>query len=119
MILLAPVVAGTVAQGADFPLWTYIADNYPQLYASNLLIAFAMATFVYVRSFSVKPGNTEKRELAAGGHTGNMMYDWYIGRELNPRVTLPVIGEVDLKVWCELRPGMLMWLLLDLSLIHI
>lgn len=115
MILLAPVVAGTVAQGADFPLWTYIADNYPQLYASNLLIAFAMATFVYVRSFSVKPGNKEKRELAAGGHTGNMMYDWYIGRELNPRVTLPVIGEVDLKVWCELRPGMLMWLLLDLA----
>jgi len=61
----------------------------------------------------VKPGNKELRELAAGGHTGNMLYDWFIGRELNPRVTLPLLGEIDIKVFCELRPGLLGWLLLD------
>lgn len=115
MLLLSVAAAGTALQGADFPLWTYISDNYLQLYTSNLLISFAVATFVYVNSFSVRPGNAQKRELAAGGHTGNMMYDWFIGRELNPRVTLPVLGEVDLKIWCELRPGMLGWLLLNLA----
>ncbi|MBE3045061.1 DUF1295 domain-containing protein, partial [Candidatus Bathyarchaeota archaeon] len=115
MLLLAVAAAGTALHGADFPLWTYISENYLQLYTANLLISFAIATFVYVNSFSVLPGNPTKRELAAGGHTGNMMYDWFIGRELNPRVTLPLLGELDIKVWCELRPGILGWLLLDLA----
>ncbi|KEZ42626.1 Delta(14)-sterol reductase [Scedosporium apiospermum] len=113
MIILAVCVAGTVQSGASFTLWTYISDNYLQIFTANLLLATFLATFVYVRSFSVKPGNKEMRELAAGGQTGNMMYDWYIGRELNPRVTLPIIGEMDIKVWFELRPGLLGWLLLN------
>ena len=96
MLLLAVAAAGTALHGASFPLWTYISENYLQLYTANLLISFAIATFVYVNSFSVLPGNPTKRELAAGGHTGNMMYDWFIGRELNPRVTLPLLGELDI-----------------------
>lgn len=70
---------------------------------------------MYIRSFSVKPGNAENRELAAGGHSGNLIYDWYIGRELNPRVTIPIIGEVDIKEFCELRPGMMGWIILNSS----
>jgi delta14-sterol reductase len=72
---------------------------------------------VYVRSFSVKAGNVEHRELAAGGHSGNMLYDWFIGRELNPRVTIPVLGEIDIKEFCELRPGLLGWILLDFAFV--
>lgn len=82
---------------------------------ANLVISYGLATFVYVRSFSVKKGNPEHRELAKGGISGNMLYDWFIGRELNPRITPPIFGEVDIKAWCELRPGMLGWLLLDLA----
>jgi len=65
----------------------------------------------------VKSGNTELRELAPGGHSGNMLYDWFIGRELNPRVVLPLIGEIGIKDFCELRPGLLGWLLMDFSFI--
>lgn len=108
-------VAGTVIQGPDFPLWIFIWDNYTQLITANLGIAFSLATFVYVRSFSVKRGDPNYRELAEGGHSGNIMYDWFIGRELNPRVTLPLFGEIDIKVFCELRPGMLGWILFDLA----
>ncbi|OBT51657.1 hypothetical protein VE04_08488, partial [Pseudogymnoascus sp. 24MN13] len=61
------LLAGTIAQGADFPVWTYIWDNYTQIVTANMLIAFTLATFVYIRSFSVKPGNKDMRELAAGG----------------------------------------------------
>lgn len=57
------------------------------------------------------------RELAPGGVSGNLIYDFYIGRELNPRVTLPVIGEIDIKEWMELRPGMLGWILMDCAFI--
>ena len=106
-----------MVQGPDFPLWTFIWDNYVQLITVNLGIAFSLACFVYVRSFAVKAGNKDQRELAAGGHSGNLIYDWFIGRELNPRVTLPVFGTVDIKEFMEVRPGMLGWILLDLAFI--
>jgi len=117
LFTLAICAAGTFSQGADFPVWTFMADNYLQILTSNILIAYALATFVYVRSFSVKPGNKSFRELAAGGHSGNMLYDWYIGRELNPRVTLPFIGEIDIKEWMEVRPGLLGWALLNCAFV--
>ncbi|KAL1861772.1 hypothetical protein VTK73DRAFT_6914 [Phialemonium thermophilum] len=117
LFTLAICLAGTIAQGAEFPVWTFITDNYLQLLTTNILISFALATFVYVRSFGVKPGNPEHRELAAGGHTGNLMYDWFIGRELNPRITLPLLGEIDIKVFMELRPGMLGWMLLNFAFV--
>ncbi|GAB1320051.1 erg24, C-14 sterol reductase [Madurella fahalii] len=113
MFTLAICAAGSFAQGADFPLWTFISANYLQILTANILIAYALATFVYVRSFSVRPGNPQFRELAAGGVTGNMLYDWFIGRELNPRVTLPFIGEIDIKEWMEIRPGLTGWILLN------
>lgn len=117
LFTLAVCAAGTWQQGAEWPVWTFIADNYLQILTANILIAYALATFVYVRSFSVKPGNPELRELAAGGHKGNIIYDWYIGRELNPRVTLPLIGEVDIKEWMEVRPGLLGWIILNCAFV--
>lgn len=115
IVTLGLLAAGTFVQGVDFPVWTFIWDNHVGLITANFLISFFLATFCYVRSFSVKKGNKELRELAHGGHTGNLIYDWFIGRELNPRITLPIFGEVDIKSWCELRPGMLGWLVLDLA----
>jgi Delta14-sterol reductase len=112
---LGVLAAGTFAQGAEFPVWTFIWDNYVQLITANLIIAYFLATYVYVRSFEVKKDNKEHRELAKGGVTGNMLYDWFIGRELNPRITIPGFGEVDIKIFMELRPGMLGWLVLNLA----
>ena len=40
---------------------------------------------------------------------GNPIYDFFIGRELNPRV-----GPLDLKFFFELRPGLIGWVMLDL-----
>jgi delta14-sterol reductase len=115
MFTLAICAAGTVVQGADFPVWSFIYDNYAQIVTANIIIAYSLATFVYVRSFSVKPGNKGLRELAAGGHSGNMLYDWFIGRELNPRVTIPLLGQFDIKEFCELRPGLMGWMVLDFT----
>ncbi|KAI9679755.1 MAG: erg24, C-14 sterol reductase [Caeruleum heppii] len=117
VFILVGALAGTVSQGVNFPLWTFIWDNYLALLTANIAIAFFLACLAYVRSFSVKRGNPQSRELAAGGHSGNLIYDWFIGRELNPRVFIPLLREIDIKVFCELRPGMLGWLLLDLAFI--
>ncbi|KAG8534124.1 uncharacterized protein KY384_000968 [Bacidia gigantensis] len=117
LIVLGAAGIGTMLQGADFALWTFIWDNYVRLITANLGVAFAVATFVYVRSYQVQKGNQDKRELSLGGHTGNIIYDWFMGRELNPRVNLPLFGSIDVKIFCELRPGLLGWLLLDLAFI--
>ncbi|KAF2006202.1 sterol C-14 reductase-like protein [Amniculicola lignicola CBS 123094] len=118
LFIVGILVAGTAADGAEFVVWTFISDNYVQLLTSNILLAYFFAVFVYVRSFGVKhPKDPNMRELAAGGHSGNMLYDWFIGRELNPRVVLPIFGEVDIKCWMELRPGMLGWVILDFAFI--
>lgn len=112
---LVACAAGTWVLGADFQVWAFINRNYIQILTTNIVLSYILATYVYVLSFSVTPGNAEKRELAAGGHSGNVIYDWFIGRELNPRVTIPLIGEVDIKAFMEVRPGMLGWFMLDLA----
>ena len=109
--------AGTLVRGPDFAVWPFINRNYIQILTSNIIISYALATFVYVHSFSVKSHNREKRELAAGGHSGNMIYDFWIGRELNPRITLPLIGELDIKSFMEMRPGLLGWVMLNLAFV--
>jgi Delta14-sterol reductase len=124
ILILAGLGAGTVIYGADFPVWTFIWDNYPQIVTSNILISYAFAIYVYLRSFSVPhsgKANPDHRELAKGGHSGNMLYDFFIGRELNPRLTfpnwIPVIGGqvFDIKVFNEIRPGLTGWFILNLA----
>ena len=49
------------------------------------------------------------------------MYDFFIGRELNPRITsvcgvdLPT-GTLDLKYFCELRPGLFLWHFINVAM---
>ncbi|XP_057362898.1 delta(14)-sterol reductase TM7SF2 isoform X3 [Manis pentadactyla] len=42
---------------------------------------------------------------------GNPIYDFFLGRELNPRVC-----SFDFKYFCELRPGLIGWVLINLAL---
>jgi delta14-sterol reductase len=84
---------------------------------ANIILAFVISTCVYVRTFSVRRSNVDLRELATGGHPGSFIYDFYIGRELNPRVTLPFFGETDVMAWLEMRPGLTGWVLLDLAFV--
>ncbi|KAI6246586.1 hypothetical protein HI914_05504 [Erysiphe necator] len=117
VFILTLLAAGTAYHGASFPVWTFIYDNYLHILTVNVIISYVLAIFVYIRSFGVKPGNKQYREIAVGGRTGNILYDWFIGRELNPRVSLPLLGEIDIKMWCELRPGLLGWMLLDFAFV--
>ena len=115
VVIMIACAAGTWVRGPDFQVWTFINRNYIQILTCNIIISYALATYVYIASFTVKPKNRERRELAHGGHTGSIVYDWFIGRELNPRINIPLCGEVDIKSFMELRPGMLGWILLDFA----
>ncbi|KAK8132364.1 ergosterol biosynthesis ERG4/ERG24 [Apiospora kogelbergensis] len=119
VVQLLACAIGTYFQGANFVVWTFISENYLQLLTANFILSWLISIYVYIASFSVDPAKPDPtlRELAEGGHTGNIIYDFYIGRELNPRFTLPIFGEIDVKTWLEMRPGLTGWILLDLAFV--
>lgn len=106
-----------LSQNFYLPELQFIYDHQLHLVITTIIFSFILAIFVYVYSFVplTKPNGkgTKERILSVNGNTGNIFYDWFIGRELNPR-----IGSWDIKLFCELRPGMLLWFLINLSCVH-
>jgi len=80
-------------------------DHYLEYITGSMALSLVISVYCYAASF--KRGEL----LAVGGKTGNVLYDFFIGRPLNPR-----IGNLDLKVACELRPGLIGWTLLNLGM---
>ncbi|MEQ2275370.1 hypothetical protein XENORESO_002615 [Xenotaenia resolanae] len=87
-----------VLLGLGVPLG-YLFELLVPLAVSAISVSFLFSIYLYVRSFWAP-----SHALALGGDTGNPLYDFFIGRELNPR-----IGNFDLKYFCELRPGLIGW----------
>ena len=83
--------------------WLY--DHYVELATASLALSVLVATASYAMSFA------SGCMLADGGHTGYRVYDYFIGRPLNPR-----LGSLDLKAFCELRPGLIGWAVLNLGM---
>ncbi|QRV92119.1 C-14 sterol reductase ERG24 [Ceratobasidium sp. AG-Ba] len=105
MLLALGLVAGWVMNFGP-QSFTFIFDHWVGLCTASLINSFIQATWCYYMSTR----NEDQRELALGGNSGNMIYDWFIGRELNPR-----IGSFDIKSFNELRPGLILWLLANIS----
>lgn len=101
----------------EMPELNYLYENQTDICIVSILFSFLLANLVYIASFipliRQNGKGTRERILAAGGNSGNIVYDWFIGRELNPR-----LGPLDIKMFCELRPGMLLWFLINLSCLH-
>uniref|UniRef100_G1DGB3 Delta(14)-sterol reductase TM7SF2 n=1 Tax=Capra hircus TaxID=9925 RepID=G1DGB3_CAPHI len=77
------------------------------LASAATLTAFISSLLLYLRAL-VAPASA----LAPGGNSGNLIYDFFLGRELNPRIWL-----FDFKYFCELRPGLIGWVLINLALL--
>ena len=90
-----------VAWYLDIPV-TFVYNNYLALATSAIVFSAILSIFLYIKSFN------DGAILAEGGNTGNVVYDFFIGRELNPR-----IGLFDLKVFCEMRPGLIGWVFIN------
>merc|ERR1719454_2733079 len=82
-------------------------DEFPALAGASILFSTGLSAYLYAASFA--PGAL----LAKGGNSGNPVYDFFIGRELNPRI---FGGTFDLKEFCELRPGLIGWALLNMGM---
>ncbi|WBW74321.1 C-14 sterol reductase Erg24 [Schizosaccharomyces osmophilus] len=81
-------------------IWSRFLPLMTSAYVVSILISF----YCYISSF------IGQKHLAEGGNSGNLLYDWFIGRLLNPR-----IGNFDIKVFSELRPGLILWIVFDIA----
>ncbi|KAJ8103814.1 ergosterol biosynthesis ERG4/ERG24 [Lipomyces tetrasporus] len=109
LVVLAVLIArGFITQG-QLPELVFVADHLLGLITASIGFAFVLAFFVYFKSF----GNP-KTILAYGGNTGKPIFDWFIGRELNPRM-----GMFDIKLFCELRPGLFLWVIINAAEAHL
>ncbi|KAF8071825.1 ERG4/ERG24 ergosterol biosynthesis protein [Lyophyllum atratum] len=85
--------------------FTFLYEKWVGFVTASVLMSVIQALFCYAISFQ------EGKLLALGGNSGNFIYDFFIGRELNPS-----IGSLDLKSFNELRPGLILWALIDISM---
>ncbi|XP_026197172.1 delta(14)-sterol reductase LBR isoform X2 [Anabas testudineus] len=103
IVVSAITVAAAVHQGVDL---TYIHSHFLQLATASLLISILLSVYLYIRSRYAAP-----EQLALGGNSGNVVYDFFKGHELNPR-----IKNFDLKFFCEMRPGLIGWCLINFAM---
>uniref|UniRef100_A0A665V3P2 Delta(14)-sterol reductase LBR n=1 Tax=Echeneis naucrates TaxID=173247 RepID=A0A665V3P2_ECHNA len=103
IVVSAVVVAVALHQGLDL---TYIHSHFLQLAVATFLIATLLSVYLYVRS-----RYAPQEQLALGGNSGNVVYDFFKGHELNPR-----IKDFDLKFFCEMRPGLIGWCLINFAM---
>lgn len=97
----------------------WIADNFASLAVTAMVLCDIASIGLYL--WSLRPTSDGRPVmLALAGNSGSVWYDLFIGRELNPRVQLPLLPPLDLKFFNELRPGLHGWILINLSflLVH-
>jgi len=85
--------------------WVY--DNYIPFITASIVFSYLLSIYLYISSFG------KGKLLAEPGNTGYMIYDFWMGRELNPR-----IGSLDLKEFCELYPGLTLWVVINLAMAY-
>ena len=81
-------------------------DYHAELALATILLCVVLSAYLYLRS--ADPALLR----AEGGDSGNAAYDFFMGRELNPRW-----GSFDWKEFCELRPGLIGWALLNMAMV--
>ncbi|NXX93303.1 LBR protein, partial [Centropus bengalensis] len=85
----------------------YLYDHFMQFAVSAAAFSMALSIYLYIRSLKAP-----EEELAPGGNSGYFIYDFFTGHELNPRM-----GSFDLKYFCELRPGLIGWVVINLAML--
>ncbi|KAI9295436.1 delta14-sterol reductase [Neoconidiobolus thromboides FSU 785] len=97
------IVLITYKMYGSFP-FLFVVDICFELLLSSLIFTFVMSTLLYINSFI----GEDNKLLSLSGNTDSLIHDFFMGRELNPS-----IGNLDLKQFFELRPGLMGWSLLN------
>ena len=80
-------------------------EEFGPLLTVSTIVAFVFSIFLYAYGQRCEPGAIRSK---------NLIYDFWMGTARNPRVPNRPEG-FDLKLFCEARPGLLLWVLVNLS----
>lgn len=105
LLVSAIAVGAGVYNGLDL---SYIHAHFLQFYTSALLISILLSVYLFVRSRWAS-----EDDRAPAGSSGYVIYDFFMGREMNPR-----IKNFDIKFFCEMRPGLIGWLVFNCAMLH-
>ncbi|KAK8864236.1 hypothetical protein IAR55_001482 [Kwoniella newhampshirensis] len=107
LILTLGISVGIIIQPGGIQAYTWLYDHFVPLISASLVMSIAQAAFVYAWSYQ------SKELLSLGANSGNVIYDFFMGRPLNPHP--PGFPSFDLKTFNEVRPGMILWAILNIS----
>lgn len=83
---------------------TVLYDHFGPLYWTVTLFAFAYSLFLYLHG-RLRPDEGKSK------WSGHFFYDYFMGTALNPRT-----GSFDHKLFNEARPGLILWVAINLSI---
>src|SRR5262249_10713564 len=78
-------------------------DHIRPLFTTANVFTFALAAYLYAHG----RGRPDDGSRAC---SGSFSFDYFVGTSRNPR-----IGTFDWKLFCEARPGLIGWVVLDLA----
>jgi len=110
-LLVYAVILGLIGWayfGLKLSFLGYVYDHYVEIMTASVCASVVFSALLYLASH-----RSESVLCAKGGNTGKRLYDFFIGRELNPR-----LGRFDLKEFCELYPGLIGWVVIDLAMAY-
>ena len=84
-------------------------DEFGALISVMTIFSFAFSIFLYWYG---------KQHGQARHLSGNFIHDFWMGTGHNPRIP-PGPGGLDLKIFCEARPGLIFWVLLNTSFAYV
>ncbi|XP_036058324.1 delta(14)-sterol reductase LBR [Onychomys torridus] len=102
-VLTSAIVGAALFWGVEL---YYVYTHFLQFTLAAAIFSVLLSVYLYVHSLKAP------RDELSPASSGNAVYDFFIGRELNPR-----IGAFDLKYFCELRPGLIGWVLVNLVML--
>ncbi|XP_037678844.1 delta(14)-sterol reductase LBR [Choloepus didactylus] len=102
-LLTSTIIGASVFWGIEL---YYVYNHFLQFAVAAIVFSVVLSIYLYARSLKVP------RDELSPANSGNAVYDFFIGRELNPR-----IGTFDLKYFCELRPGLIGWVVINLVML--
>eukprot|EP00953_Heterococcus_sp_UTEX-ZZ885_P024848 13549-Heterococcus_DN1.PRE.2 len=105
-------IVHTMWQLGRFPL-EVLYDRFTELAAVACLFSAALSIALYAAS-----KRSKQVALAAPGTSDFLPYDLFMGRELNPRFSSSSSSTFDLKFFCELRPGLIGWTVLNIGMLY-
>ncbi|KAI1314805.1 erg24, C-14 sterol reductase [Mortierella claussenii] len=114
LILITVLIVATLYTKGVAP-FLFLHDHFVGLITASLVWTFGVSIFVYIWSF-LPDSDGQEKILACGGNTGNRVYDFVLGRELNPRFSSSPESTFDIKYFIELRPGLIGWILLNFGM---